>query len=143
MLLSTCLFIYSCKNSAGVNEENSNDTFKIFEDNFLDSYWKQYPVASIFIGYGKYYDKLVIPGASTVSNNIAYSEAWLDSLKILKFDQLSENNKISFNIIKNQLESDRWYMGEQFRVKDFHETFLSFGSSPVKYIRDRMIKQIV
>ena len=31
-------------------------------------------------------------------------------------------------------------MGEQYSLKDFHEKFLSFGSSPVKYIRERMLK---
>jgi len=29
-------------------------------------------------------------------------------------------------------------MGNKYSLKDFHENFLSFGSSPVKYIRERM-----
>ena len=31
-------------------------------------------------------------------------------------------------------------MGDQFKLKDFHEKFLSYGSSPVKYIRERMLQ---
>ena len=31
-------------------------------------------------------------------------------------------------------------MGNQYNLKDFHEKFLSFGSSPVKYIRERMLQ---
>lgn len=31
-------------------------------------------------------------------------------------------------------------MGERYSLKDFHEKFLSFGSSPVKYIRERMLQ---
>ena len=31
-------------------------------------------------------------------------------------------------------------MGDAYNLKQFHETFLSFGSSPVKYIRERMLK---
>jgi len=31
-------------------------------------------------------------------------------------------------------------MGNNYNLKDFHETFLSFGSSPVKYIREIMLK---
>jgi len=31
-------------------------------------------------------------------------------------------------------------MGDSFSLKDFHEAFLSYGSSPVKYIRERMLK---
>lgn len=31
-------------------------------------------------------------------------------------------------------------MGDKYSLKDFHETFLSFGSSPVKYISERMLQ---
>lgn len=31
-------------------------------------------------------------------------------------------------------------MGDKYSLKEFHETFLSFGSSPVKYIRERMLQ---
>ena len=31
-------------------------------------------------------------------------------------------------------------MGDKYSLKDFHEKFLSFGSSPVKYIRERMLQ---
>ena len=31
-------------------------------------------------------------------------------------------------------------MGDQYSLKKFHETFLSYGSSPVKYIRESMLK---
>ena len=31
-------------------------------------------------------------------------------------------------------------MGNKYSLKDFHEKFLSFGSSPVKYIRERMLE---
>jgi uncharacterized protein (DUF885 family) len=31
-------------------------------------------------------------------------------------------------------------MGAQYSLKDFHEKFLSYGSSPVKYIRERMLE---
>jgi len=31
-------------------------------------------------------------------------------------------------------------MGAQYKLRDFHEKFLSYGSSPVKYIRECMLK---
>ena len=40
---------------------------------------------------------------------LTFSKLWLDSLNQQDFNGLSDNNKISFNIIKNQLESDIWY----------------------------------
>ena len=54
--------------SCNLNKQNNNNTdtvFTIFEDTFLDAYWKQYPTLSIYSGYGKYYDKLVVPDSST------------------------------------------------------------------------------
>ena len=75
----------------------------------LDAYWNQYPSAAIFIGYGKYYEKLVIPDSAGFAGSIAFSKAWIDSLNKIDYKSLSDNDKISFNIIKNQLESDLWY----------------------------------
>jgi uncharacterized protein (DUF885 family) len=31
-------------------------------------------------------------------------------------------------------------MGNKYTLKDFHENFLKYGSSPVKYIRERMLQ---
>jgi len=31
-------------------------------------------------------------------------------------------------------------MGSNYSLKDFHENFLKYGSSPVKYIRERMLQ---
>jgi uncharacterized protein (DUF885 family) len=86
-----------------------DESFADFENVFLDSYWKQYPTGSIYSGYGKYYDELVIPDKSSFNNNITFSKAWMDSLAKLDFETLNDNNKISYHIIKNQLESDIWY----------------------------------
>ena len=33
-------------------------------------------------------------------------------------------------------------LGDKFNLKEFHEKFLSYGSSPVKYIRELMLKEI-
>ena len=103
--------IFSCdtKTESNTASADVDKAFTTFEDVFLDAYWKQYPAASINIGYGKYYDHLVIPDSTTYAGNIAFSKFWTDSLNKMSFDKLSDNNKISFNIIKNQLASDTWY----------------------------------
>src|SRR5205085_12457848 len=85
-------------------------TFSAFENTFLDAYWKQHPSSAIQVGYGKYYENLNIPDSNGFKTLRQFSKSWLDSLNTLHFDQLSDNNKISFNIIKNQLESDIWYI---------------------------------
>src|SRR3954468_18356494 len=85
--------------------ESADKAFASFEDRFLDAYWKQHPSAAIFVGYGRYYDELVIPDNASVAKDIAFATSWLDSLNNINISQLSDNNKISLNIIKNQLES--------------------------------------
>jgi uncharacterized protein (DUF885 family) len=42
--------------------------------------------------------------------------------------------------IKELREEYKKKKGDQYSLKDFHETFLSYGSSPVKYIRESMLK---
>jgi uncharacterized protein (DUF885 family) len=100
----------ACNSQEENSKENADQTFATFENEFLDAYWKQHPSYSIFVGYGKYYDRLVIPDSASFTSNIAFSKQWIDSLNNLEFKRLSDNNKISFNIIKHQLESDIWYL---------------------------------
>jgi uncharacterized protein (DUF885 family) len=109
LFLAITSLIYAC-NSSPKSSENADKTFAKFEDTFLDAYWQHYPTNSIYIGYGKYYDSLVVPNQAAYANDIAFSKQWLDKLNQLNINQLSDNNKISFNIIKNQLEGDNWYV---------------------------------
>ena len=121
------LINFSC-NSNKQNNNNNDTVFTRFEDTFLDAYWKQYPTLSIYSGYGKYYDKLFVPDSSTFAGNISFSKNWIDSLSKPDFKQLSENNKISFNIIKNQLESDTWYAAV-FKLQEWHASIYNISGS--------------
>ncbi|MGB1243711.1 MAG: DUF885 family protein, partial [Chitinophagales bacterium] len=44
--------------------------------------------------------------------------------------------------IYNFREKRKTELGEDFNLKEFHETFLSFGSAPVKEIRKLMVKTV-
>ena len=109
LLVFILIALVSCNSNNKESKDNTDKKFVDFETIFLDAYWKQYPSLSINAGYGKYYDKLVVPNSATFADNVAFSKKWLTDLDALDFDQLSDNNKISSNIIKNQLESDIWY----------------------------------
>ncbi len=113
LLLVASVIFLGCdtkkKDAPATVNSNTDKSFADFENVFLDAYWKQYPAQSIFNGYGKYYEKLVIPDNNSIAANISFSKQWIDSLSKLDFNGLGDNNKISFNIIKNQLESDNWY----------------------------------
>lgn len=102
----------SCSTGKQDSTNNTDSAFAKFENTFLDAYWKQYPMASISVGYGKYYNHLVIPDSISFIQNVSFSRSWLDSLNALDYKSINENNKISWKIIKNQLESDIWYATE-------------------------------
>jgi len=112
------LLSFGCNSSPTNDSSNADQSFASFENTFLDAYWKQYPSGSIYNGYGKYYDKLVIPDSAAFAGNVSFSNNWMDSLKKIDYTQLNENNKISFNIINNQLESDIWYTSV-FKVQEW------------------------
>jgi uncharacterized protein (DUF885 family) len=109
IIVLSALGILACKETTNKSIARADKTFSDFEIRFLDSYWKQYPSNSIIIGYGKYYENLVIPDSTSFALHVQFSRDWIDSLNTLDYSGLSDNNKISFNIIKNQLESDIWY----------------------------------
>lgn len=109
------------KEAAGVDKQ-----FASFEDKFLDAYWKQHPSAAVFAGYGKYYDLLIIPDNNAVASDIAFSNAWIDSLNKMDFNALSDNNKISHRIIMNQLESDKWYE-ETFKIQEWNASIYNLS----------------
>jgi uncharacterized protein (DUF885 family) len=33
-------------------------------------------------------------------------------------------------------------MGDQFKLKEFHEKFLSYGSAPVKFIKELLLTEM-
>lgn len=82
--------------------------FEDFKVRLLDAYWKRYPDFSIAFGYGKYYDKPAIPSETNIKSNASFFRQWMDSLYSLPLNKLNANNKISYNIIENQLKLRVW-----------------------------------
>lgn len=96
-------------NQNATSTKNSNIAFNNFQPRFLDAYWKENPSAAIFAGYGKYYEEPVIPDSASFVLSVNFSKQWLDSLHSYNYNNLSDDNKINYNIIQNQLQSNIWY----------------------------------
>ncbi len=124
-----CLFIVlivACNNPQKQNDRPvtpDDNSFTLFQPRFLDAYWKANPSAAIYAGYGKYYDELIIPDSNSFVSSVNFSKQWLDSLHTFKYDDLSDNDKIDYNIIQNQLQSNTWYI----------DTFKSQQKDPSSY----------
>lgn len=87
-----------------------DSSFNNFQLSFLDAYMKDNPSFAIGTGYTKYFDLLDIPDSNLYSRKINFSKTWLDSLHHFDYAGLSDENKINYNIIQNQVKSDIWYM---------------------------------
>lgn len=106
-----------------VKDIDTNTLFDNFQPRFLDAFWKANPSAAIYSGYGKYYDLLIIPNSAAFADGVLFSNQWLDSLHAFNYNGLSDDNKINYNIIQNQLQSAIWYI----------DTFKSQQKDPSSY----------
>jgi uncharacterized protein (DUF885 family) len=96
-LYLSAIFV-SCSNS----KDQAFDTFK---NNFVNNLWKQFPEWASSQGYHKYDDLLTIPDEKTRKSQLDFTAKYTDSLMNFDIDNLSDNNKTDFYLIKNQLES--------------------------------------
>ncbi|MCO7189076.1 MULTISPECIES: DUF885 domain-containing protein [unclassified Pseudoalteromonas] len=95
--------------TASVTGQQQQDAaFKTFSNQFIEQYWQQYPELSVYRGYGKYDDVITIPDAANRAANLAFIDAQLASLQSFDAEQLSDNLKIDYYLIENELKSTRW-----------------------------------
>src|ERR1700752_5425568 len=93
--LLSITILFSC-NSEKKSEEtlaNQNAKFDAYKERFIEALWKQYPGWASGQGYHKYDSVLVIPNEATRASDLAFSKAYLDSLKSFDLNALSDNNK--------------------------------------------------
>ena len=104
-ILAISLLI-SCNKSTKSNEDKALDAkFDKYKDGFVTSLWKINPGWASGVGYHKYDSILSIPNASEEKIQLEFVNAQLDSLKQYDIENLSDNNKTDFQMIKNQLEA--------------------------------------
>ena len=127
-LLISIAFCLSCNsnNKPADSIKNTDSSFTIFENRFIDAYWKQNPAAAIYAGYGKYYDILKIPDATAFESDTRFAKNYLDSLKTFDFTQLSSNNKIDYRILENQFYSSIWYT-DTFKIQEWDPSGYNLG----------------
>jgi uncharacterized protein (DUF885 family) len=128
-LLLIVAFIFSC-NTTDTKKEAAeiNASFKLLQERFLDSFWRQNPAHAISVGYGKYYDQLNVYDSAAISQDVTFSRRWLDSLKNYNYDALDAGEKINYNIIRNALESNIWNI-DTFKSQEWNPAQYNIGSA--------------
>lgn len=98
--------LFSCNKSTKSNGDKALDQkFDKYKDGFVTDLWKINPGWASGVGYHKLDSILVVPDATEEKRQLDFANAQLDSLKQFNLEDLSDNNKTDFQMIKNQLES--------------------------------------
>ncbi|CAM3719166.1 DUF885 domain-containing protein [Flavobacterium chungbukense] len=99
------LLLISCaKNAKSTQDGDLNKKFDNYKNNFISALWKINPNWASEVGFHKYDSILIIPDAKANQQKIDFANSQLDSLKSYTIDQLSNNNKTDYYMIKNQLK---------------------------------------
>lgn len=100
------VFLSSCNKSPKYAEgRDDNKKFEDYKDHFLTALWELNPDWAATQGYHKLDSILIVPNADFHKKQLDFANANLDSLKNYSVENLSDNNKTDFHMIKNQLEN--------------------------------------
>lgn len=97
--------------------------FKAFKDQFILDFWKQNPGWASYQGFHDYDSVLVVPNEESRTAEVAFCNAYLDSLKQFNQEELSQAELTDFIMIRDQLQSTIWYT----------QTFKSYEWNPSNY----------
>ena len=100
VLLSSCN-----KNQKSAEVRDDNKKFDQYKDRFITSMWGFFPDWAASQGYHKLDSVLVVPDSNSRKKILDFAHANLDSLKNYSLENLSDNNKTDFHMVKNQVES--------------------------------------
>jgi hypothetical protein len=136
-LLAFLLFCSLACNTTTSQKDRKDDhlPFAVFQENFLDSFWKHNPAYAIYTGYGKYYDHLKIPDSASLSQDLSFARKWIDSLKQYSYESLNAGDKINYQIIRNRLQSNIWYI-DTFKAWQWNPAQYNIGSECFGIISD-------
>ena len=107
--LSLVLLFASCKKEERVKTDAD---FENYKKNFVDNLWKLNPGWASNVGFHKYDSVLVVPNAEYSKKLVDFAKANLDSLETYSIDNLSDNNKTDFYMIKNYAEGSLFSINE-------------------------------
>jgi uncharacterized protein (DUF885 family) len=128
-LLAVVMGLASCRQSPPQAREKNADTdslFHAFVQRYMDALWKQYPSTAIGMGYFKYADELKIPDSAEFADDIRFTRSYLDSLHVMEFDKLNENNRIDYLMLQNDLYGTLWYL-DTFKLQEWNPAMYNLG----------------
>ncbi len=108
IVLLITVFAACKKDSVGPTGIKDDAAFVVYESTFLDGLWKVNPDWATSVGYHKYDSLLLVPSNKTRDKQLEYYKSNLDSLSHYEIEKLSQNNRIDYQIMQNQLQYLQW-----------------------------------
>jgi Bacterial protein of unknown function (DUF885) len=106
LAISILFLLISC------SKKDDNKAIDKYKNTFTENLWKINPEWASSQGYHKYDSVLLVPDGKLRQSQLNFVKANLDSLKNYPIENLNDNNKTDFYMIKNQLESTEFYVNE-------------------------------
>jgi uncharacterized protein (DUF885 family) len=98
--------VSSCnKSTKSADGGDDNKKFDQYKDRFITSFWELNPDWAASQGYHQLDSVLIVPNSDFHKKQLDFANTNLDSLQNYSLENLSDNNKTDFHMIKNQLES--------------------------------------
>jgi uncharacterized protein (DUF885 family) len=121
--------LFSCKNGVP-GDMKENKSFNDFIENYYENRLKLNPLEATFNGDNRYNDQLTIDISETqreIQKN--FLQASLDSLQRYSYENLNENDRLSYDVLKNDLELEI----EGFKFHDNYLPINQFSSLPLVF----------
>ncbi|MFA6275513.1 MAG: DUF885 domain-containing protein [Pedobacter sp.] len=113
--------IAACKQNNKTGATESNKNFAALTDQYYEEGLKLSPLSATFIGDERYNDLLPNDGSvAYLAESKAFNQRFLDSLSNYDRDNLNDNDKLSYDFLKDQLEMNI----EGFK---YHSEYLPFN----------------
>jgi hypothetical protein len=109
-LLLAAAFFTGCKKDGSVGPQTTKDdaAFTTYESSFLDALWKHDPDWATSVGYHKYDSLLLVPSSKNRDKMLDFDKEQLDSINRYPVELLSQENRIDYYLIQNQLQYSQW-----------------------------------
>jgi uncharacterized protein (DUF885 family) len=137
----------ACNQKQNTGTATANQQFDRLCDQYYEASLKLYPLNATYIGDNRYNDMLPNDGSAAYLDQVkAFNQQYLDSLKSYDRAQLNENDALSYDVLKDQLEVNLEGTKYHFEYLPFNQMFAlpltigqlgsGTGAQPFKTVKD-------
>lgn len=116
-----------CRQTDVLSGHRADKRFQVIKTQFLNDLWQQDPDAAMAAGKFSGAAILMAPNQHSRDTTIAFADQWLGQLAGINTEQLSVNEQTDLVLLRNYLQSTRWYLSE-FREFEWNPSLYNIGA---------------